>query len=79
MAPSVKNLTATQENAGSIPESGKFPWKDVATRCTGLVWEIPWTVEPGGLQTTGCKESDTARQPDQIPGPLAFCAPVKEM
>ena len=24
-----------------------------------LDWEIPWTGEPGGLQSMGCKESDT--------------------
>ena len=24
-----------------------------------LDWEIPWREEPGGLQSMGCKESDT--------------------
>ena len=24
-----------------------------------LAWEIPWTEEPGGLQSMGSKESDT--------------------
>ena len=24
-----------------------------------LAWEIPWTEEPGGLQSMGGKESDT--------------------
>ena len=24
-----------------------------------LAWRIPWTEEPGGLQSMGCKESDT--------------------
>ena len=24
-----------------------------------LAWRIPWTEEPGGLQSIGCKESDT--------------------
>ena len=24
-----------------------------------LAWRIPWTEEPGGLQSTGSKESDT--------------------
>ena len=27
-----------------------------------LAWEIPWTEEPGGLQSTGCKESDTTER-----------------
>ena len=25
--------------------------KGVATHCSVLVWRIPWTVEPGGLQS----------------------------
>ena len=25
-----------------------------------LAWEIPWTEEPGGLQSMGSQESDTA-------------------
>ena len=24
-----------------------------------LIWEMPWTEEPGGLSPWGCKESDT--------------------
>ena len=32
---------------------------EMATRISILVWEIPWTEEPGGLQSMGCKESDT--------------------
>ena len=53
MAPSVKNLTATQETQVRSLKREVPLEKDVATRCTSLVWEIPWTVEPGGLQTTG--------------------------
>ena len=25
-----------------------------------LAWETPWTEEPGGLQSRGCKEPGTA-------------------
>ena len=25
-------------------------------------WRIPWTEEPGEIQTTGCEESDTTEQ-----------------
>ena len=32
--------------------------KEMATRCSILAWEIPWTEEPGGLQSMGSKESD---------------------
>ena len=34
--------------------------KEVATHSSILAWEIPWTEEPGRLQSTGLqKESDT--------------------
>ena len=40
-------------DAGSIPGSGRSPEKEMATRSSILAWEIPWTEEPGGLQSTG--------------------------
>ena len=30
----------------------------MATHSSILAWEIPWTEEPGGLQSMGHKESD---------------------
>ena len=39
-------------NAGdpsSIPGSGRFPGKGIATHSSILVWRIPWTEKPGGL------------------------------
>ena len=34
--------------------------KEMATHSSILAWRIPWTEEPGRLQSTvGCKESDT--------------------
>ena len=38
-------------------------WEDslkmeVATHPSILAWRIPWTEEPGRLQSMGCKESD---------------------
>ena len=33
--------------------------KEMATRSSILAWEIPWTKEPGGLQSMGFAESDT--------------------
>ena len=36
--------------------------KEIATHSSILAWEIPWTEEPGGLQSTGRKESDTTEQ-----------------
>ena len=34
--------------------------KEMATHSSILAWEIPWTEEPGGLQSVGSQESDTA-------------------
>ena len=37
--------------------------KETATHSSILVWEIPWTEEPGGLYSPwGRKESDTIEQ-----------------
>ena len=33
--------------------------EDMATHSSILAWRIPWTEEPGGLQSTGHKESDS--------------------
>ena len=32
--------------------------KGMATHFSSLAWKIPWIVEPDGLQSRGCKESD---------------------
>ena len=32
--------------------------KEMATHSSILSWRIPWTEEPGGLQSMGLKESD---------------------
>ena len=31
----------------------------MVTHSSILAWRIPWTEEPGGLQSMGCKELDT--------------------
>ena len=36
--------------------------KGMATHPSILAWRIPWTEEPGGLQSMGCKESDTTER-----------------
>ena len=33
--------------------------KGMATDSSILAWRIPWTEEPGGLQSMGSQESDT--------------------
>ena len=45
-------------NAGdlsSVPGSGRSPEKGIATHSSILDWRIPWTEEPGGLQSMGSK------------------------
>ena len=32
--------------------------KEMAAHCSILAWEIPWTEEPGGLQSMGSQESN---------------------
>ena len=36
--------------------------KEMATHSSTLAWKIPWTEEPGELQSMGYKESDTPGQ-----------------
>ena len=36
--------------------------KGMVTYASILAWEIPWTAEPGRLQSTGHKESDKTEQ-----------------
>ena len=40
-------------DTGSIPESEDPLEKKVATHSSIFPWEIPWTEEPGGLQSMG--------------------------
>ena len=34
----------------------------MAPHSSTLAWKIPWTEEPGGLQSTGSEESDTTER-----------------
>ena len=45
-----------QEDAGdvgSIPGLERSPEEEIATYSSSLAWRIPWTKEPGRLQTMG--------------------------
>ena len=59
----VKNLPANAEAAGdvgSIPESGRFPWrKKWQPTPVFLPGKIPWTEESGRLQSMGSQKSRT--------------------
>ena len=48
----VKNLPAMQETQEDPLEKG------MATHSSIHAWRIPWTEEPGGLQSKGRKESE---------------------
>jgi len=55
----VKNLPAMQET-----QVRSMGWEDplekeMANHSTILAWRIPWTEEPGRLQSGGHKQSDT--------------------
>ena len=53
MAQTVKYLPAVQET-GLDPCFGKIPLEEgMVTHSSVLAWRIPWTEEPGGLQSTG--------------------------
>ena len=52
----VKNLPKMQ-----IPDS-ILGWEDpleMATDSSSLAWRIPWTEEPGGLQSMGSQKNQT--------------------
>ena len=51
----VKHLPA---NAGDKEMREDALEKGMAMHSSVLAWRIPWTEEPGGLQSMGYKESD---------------------
>ena len=54
--PGGKNLpanTGEHRNVGSISKFGRSPGGGMATHSSIFAWEIPWTGEPGRLQSTG--------------------------
>ena len=56
----VKNLPANAGDSGDvglIPELGRSPGGGNGTNFSILVWEIPWTEEPCGLQCMGSQKS----------------------
>ena len=58
MAQSVKNLNVMQETkVRSLSQEDPLA-KDMAAHSSILAWEIPWTEEPGGLQSMGSQQLD---------------------
>ena len=59
LAPAMVLVHAMQET-----QIGSLGWEDplergVATRSSILIWRIPWTQEPGGLQSMGSQRVKT--------------------
>ena len=53
MAQTVKNLSAMQETlVRSLGQKDPLE-KGMATHSSILAWRVPWTEEPGGLQSMG--------------------------
>ena len=52
----VKYLPANVGNAGLIPGWEDPLEEEIATHSSILAWGIPWTEEPGGLQSMGPQE-----------------------
>ena len=58
MSQKVKNLPTMKEIL--VQSMGKEdPQEKGVTHSSILGWRIPWTEEPGGLQSTGHKDLDT--------------------
>ena len=58
----VKNLLAMRETrVGSLGREDPLE-EGMAIYSTFLAWRIPWTEEPGGLQSMGSQEPDTAER-----------------
>ena len=49
----VKNLSAVQETWVQSLGLDRPPEEEMATHSSILAWEMPWTEEPGGLQSIG--------------------------
>ena len=53
MAQTVKHLPAMQKTwVGSLGQEDPLE-KEMAAHSSALAWKIPWTEEPGGLQSMG--------------------------
>ena len=59
VAQTVKNPPAVQETwVRSLGQEDPLG-KEMATRSSIFAWRIPWTEEPGGLQSRGSRELET--------------------
>ena len=61
MAQSVKNLPSMQETWVRLLGREDPLEKEMATHSSILAWRIPWTKEPGRLQSMGLQKLDTTQ------------------
>ena len=54
-----KESACSVGDLGFISGSGRSLGKGMAIHTSILAWRIPWTEEPGALQSMGLQESDT--------------------
>ena len=59
VAQSVENLPVVQETwVQSLGQEDPLK-KEMATHSSLLAWKLPWTGQPGGLQSMGTQELET--------------------
>ena len=63
----VKNLPAIQETRVHFLGWEDTLEKEMATHSSNFAWRIPWTQEPGGLQSMGSQEMDKTILQSLIP------------
>ena len=51
--------------------------KEMATHSSILAWEIPWTEEPGGLQSLGLQKLDMSSQLNNNKQHILTCCDYK--
>ena len=62
VAQTVKRLHTMQETQVQSLGQEDLLEKEMATHSSILVWKIPWTEEPGRLQSMGSQELDTTER-----------------
>ena len=60
----VKNLPANAGKMSLFPGLGRSLEKGMATHSSIRAWRVPWTEEPGGLQSTGSQRVRHERVPN---------------
>ena len=71
----LKNLPANARDTGPVPGSRRSLEEEMAAHSDILAWEIPWTEEPGRLQSTGSQRVEyglAIQQQDDLRLALSF-------